>query len=58
MQAKVQAWVKSLVAKERFKTLEFYVSESERADEGQLVILEYREVGALESQTRDSKRHE
>jgi hypothetical protein len=45
---KVQAWVKSLVAKDRFKQLEFFVSESERADEGQLVILEYREVDGNE----------
>ena len=41
---KIQAWVVSLLAKDRFKTLQFFVGEkTAEGAEGQVAIVEYRE---------------
>lgn len=50
-QKKMQAWVVSLIKKERFKTLEFYQGASEDAADGQLAILEFRDVDGEEIPT-------
>ena len=42
---KIQEWVMSLLSKDRFKTLQFYIGENmaEGRGEGQVAIVEYRE---------------
>jgi len=42
---KIQAWVVSLLAKDRFKTLQFFIGENmaEGKGEGQVAIVEFRE---------------
>jgi len=42
---KIQAWVVSLLAKDRFKTLQFFIGENmaEGKGEGQVAIIEFRE---------------
>jgi len=45
---KMQDWVGGLIKKERFKDLQFFCGAGENASEGQLAILEYREVDGEE----------
>jgi len=46
--SKMQNWVTGLVKKERFKDLQFWAGEGENAADGQLAILEYRDVNGTE----------
>ncbi|CAJ0563984.1 unnamed protein product, partial [Mesorhabditis spiculigera] len=50
---KIQAWVVGLLAKDKFKTLSFYVGErqAEGNGEGQVCIVEYRDVDGEEVPT-------
>ncbi|CAK5082116.1 unnamed protein product [Meloidogyne enterolobii] len=50
---KIQSWVVSLLAKDRFKTLAFFIGENmaEGKGEGQVAIVEYRQEGDEEVPT-------
>uniref|UniRef100_A0A2Q4QPW1 Translationally-controlled tumor protein homolog n=1 Tax=Caenorhabditis japonica TaxID=281687 RepID=A0A2Q4QPW1_CAEJA len=50
---KIQAWVVSLLAKDRFKNLAFFIGEraAEGAENGQVAIIEYRDVDGTEVPT-------
>ncbi|CAI4226962.1 unnamed protein product [Auanema sp. JU1783] len=50
---KIQKWVVSLLAKDRFKTLQFFIGEkaSEGAEGGQVAIIEYRDEDGTEVPT-------
>ncbi|CAB3408197.1 unnamed protein product [Caenorhabditis bovis] len=50
---KIQEWVKSLLAKDRFKNLAFFVGEKQAlgSGEGQVAIIEYRDVDGTEVPT-------
>jgi len=45
---KMQAWVGGLIKKERFKELQFYAGCGEEASEGQLGIMEWRDVNGTQ----------
>jgi len=45
---KMQTWVGGLIKKEKFKNLEFFCGAGEDAAEGQLGILEHRDVDGVE----------
>ena len=49
--AKIQTWVKGLLAKDRFKNLAFYIGEkmAEQGTEGQVAIVEFRDEDGVES---------
>lgn len=48
---KIQEYISSLIKKERFKNLDFFVGDGENACDGQLAILEYRDVDGTEVPT-------
>ncbi|CAI2301294.1 unnamed protein product [Caenorhabditis sp. 36 PRJEB53466] len=50
---KIQGWVVSLLAKDKFKTLAFFIGEkaAEGAENGQVAIIEYRDVDGTEIPT-------